>query len=152
MPSGLVCFHNVNKYLIPFLQANCLQVERRHLIWYKWLLLLTWKGFRLVYLHLTLAHSKGWDLGHVHFDSDNVKMVKDMSAWLMPSNIGFQFAHLLLTLTNSKEQCQGQAYFESEYLGNVQRTGNVFLLSSNRKSCMDFQFVYLHLIHSKRQA
>ena len=61
----------------------------------------SYMDFRMVYLHLTLAHSKVQRQGHGHFDNellgngDRVKL-------LLPSNskssMGFHLAYLHLTL------------------------------------------------------
>ena len=78
-------------------------------------------GFRLVYLHLTLAHSKCKDQGLAYFDS---KYLINGSSWgqtlLLSSNkkfnIYFRLTYLHLTLFHSKGD--GKSQFDSEKFYN----------------------------------
>ena len=82
-------------------------------------------GFRLVYLRLTVVHSKIQIQGHANFDCEYLKLWQIEHILLLPilrkSPVGYWMMYLHLTLAHSKGPIQGHANFDCEYLVNGDR-------------------------------
>ena len=84
------------------------------------------KGFRLPYLDLTSAHSKGQGEGHVHFGSECLEMVTDRANIIIAIRYKVIYALLIGIFTFDfdpfKGSSKGHAHFDCEYLagrGNI---------------------------------
>ena len=79
--------------------------------------------FRLTYLHLTLAHSKGQSQGHAHLDGEylanDARLDEDCNfEHLGMQHVDFRLVYLHFILVHSKWYCQGHAHFDGKYLAN----------------------------------
>ena len=131
-------------YIVQVIINNKLAVIHRH------------STGNMVYLHLTLIHSKRQGQGHAHFDNEYLGHGDKLGkiTILIKQQVMYGVSIGVFTLANSKGQGLGHAYFDSEQRCN----GDILGKNSNRHQitshiCMGFRMecVHLSLTHSEGQ-
>ena len=73
-------------------------------------------SFRLANFNLTLAHSKGEDQGHAHFNCKDIWTLTDFANIAISDKVNVRSAYLDLTFVNIKGQSYGQPHLDGENL------------------------------------